>query len=612
MFVSKRFANTLTAAATALTLIGLVLLPGSAAAKRDAPGAIWGVTIVHAAGSDVGWQRIATLRGDGINSFVVDARGAGRGRLDKLKNAANKRGIALLAFGKTGPSCGACLRTSASMPAAIKAARSPGSVVLHLQDPSQVHGLRDLRTGRVIAIVALRQATFDARKWRTAIADARANSHLDLVVAPAGSGAGTAFSVYLELLHERSPPPPPSGNANLWVDTSGGLCLRQAKPGRYADAQACDSLNAAYQAARPGDVILIKGGSYPDQRVDDRPDLPLGSETIAFHPAPRESVTFPGLIMFGHDVVLDGGDTVGVNEPNRITFTGTDVGGRSIDVRDDIPSIADHHQHRDVTIEDVHTRNVYYTADYSTFRFSEVGPNIPCQSGADDLVLSGDEPVQGWVIEYNIIHDNRLDLCPGYGGHADALDLYLENGVVRGNRIWWCGTQCIFTGDPGSMLIEDNMIEETNACGDGCASPGELVLMGTNTVRYNTIEGSDGYGRDPDRPGNSTIYGNLFLTRHDNCASRGVVRVTYDHNVFPPRSNCGSNAEYCVPRLADGRVYTNTDRQADFHLATNDTCAVGAGDPGKFPPLDLDEATRPQCGAADAGADERCGTRVRR
>ena len=34
--------------------------------------------------------------------------------------------------------------------------------------------------------------------------------------------------------------------------------------------------------------------------------------------------------------------------------------------------------------------------------------------------------------------------------------------------------------------------------------------MGENVVRYNTIEGADGYGL-PDRPGNSTVYGNIFL-----------------------------------------------------------------------------------------------------
>jgi hypothetical protein len=38
---------------------------------------------------------------------------------------------------------------------------------------------------------------------------------------------------------------------------------------------------------------------------------------------------------------------------------------------------------------------------------------------------------------------------------------------------------------------------------------------------------------------------------------------------------------------------------------------MGAGDPAKFPAFDLDQATRPICGVADAGADERCGTAIR-
>ena len=47
---------------------------------------------------------------------------------------------------------------------------------------------------------------------------------------------------------------------------------------------------------------------------------------------------------------------------------------------------------------------------------------------------------------YNLIHDNIGTGCGSV--HIDALDLYMVEGVIRGNRIWACGTQCIFTGDP--------------------------------------------------------------------------------------------------------------------------------------------------------------------
>jgi hypothetical protein len=258
-------------------------------------------------------------------------------------------------------------------------------------------------------------------------------------------------------------------------------------------------------------------------------------------------------------------------------------------------------------VEDMHARNVYYDDGSSgnTFRYGEVGPsNFGGQNLCSDLVQSGDAASD---TEYNIVHDNLPTGCNG--AHIDAFDLNPADSpasIVRGNRIWYCGTQCIFTGDPGNLLVENNMIEETNACGSGCDGPQELAVMGTTTVRYNTIEGGDGYGRDPDRPGNATVYGNIFLGSAYTCAGGGTVSVSYDHNIYPPGSqNCGTNAKLCTPRLADGNLWTNTDRQADYHLAATDTCALGAGS-NTYPPLDLDQQPRPQNGTTpDAGADER-------
>ena len=73
---------------------------------------------------------------------------------------------------------------------------------------------------------------------------------------------------YLSLLRpanrKPSPPPaaaPPPGSANLWVDGDGGSCVRQASAAGYVDGQAC-SWNGAYQAARSGDLVLVRTGSY--------------------------------------------------------------------------------------------------------------------------------------------------------------------------------------------------------------------------------------------------------------------------------------------------------------------------------------------------------------
>ena len=37
----------------------------------------------------------------------------------------------------------------------------------------------------------------------------------------------------------------PTATANLWVDTDGGTCTRQATPGPYVDAAACSSMQTA-------------------------------------------------------------------------------------------------------------------------------------------------------------------------------------------------------------------------------------------------------------------------------------------------------------------------------------------------------------------------------
>jgi hypothetical protein len=62
--------------------------------------------------------------------------------------------------------------------------------------------------------------------------------------------------------------------------------------------------DAAYQAAGPGDTIVIRGGSYPSQSIRDGfRYLPLGSTGIVFHPAAGQDVTVNGsLQIYTHDL----------------------------------------------------------------------------------------------------------------------------------------------------------------------------------------------------------------------------------------------------------------------------------------------------------------------
>ena len=84
------------------------------------------------------------------------------------------------------------------------------------------------------------------------------------------------------------------------------------------------------------------------------------------------------------------------------------------------------------------------------------------------------------------------------------------------------------------------------------------------------------------------------------------MTADYDYNVFASGGvTCGGHSKVCTPRLANGSLWTNADRQADFHLAANDTCALGGGNPSDYTAKDIDQESRPMGGTPDAGADER-------
>jgi hypothetical protein len=384
--------------------------------------------------------------------------------------------------------------------------------------------------------------------------------------------------------------------ANLWVDTNGGSCTRQATAGAYSDAQACGSMDAAYQAAQAGDIIMVKAGTYGDQTINNRAGL--GSTPVLIQPASGESFTINGCLTVNtHDLTLEGGGNVGTNETDRIIVTGHG-GDCSIDLKND----------HDV-VEDVHTRNIWYGdgLSNSALRYSEVGPyNLNGEDWCGDIFRV--EGSTNLTVEYNQIHGVK-GVTPCLGAHTDAMDSQMTNGVIRGNRIWACGGQCVFFhNDSTGTVIENNMIEETNACGGDCGAPDEIGTWGTVTIRYNTLDGNTGFGKeDPNdpRPGNANVYANIFLTETVTCNdTTGIVLTTYDHNVWAGGTpNCG-NAKVCTPRLTDGTLWTNTDRQADFHLAASDTCARDAGAGAISVAKDIDEQTRPQGAAIDIGADE--------
>jgi hypothetical protein len=101
--------------------------------------------------------------------------------------------------------------------------------------------------------------------------------------------------------------PKPAGGANLWVDANGGSCTRQAAAAPYDDRAACESFDAAWDAAQAGDRIRVRAGTYaePQNITGDK-----ASET-AISGEGRVTITAPVTAASNltlENVTIDGGD----------------------------------------------------------------------------------------------------------------------------------------------------------------------------------------------------------------------------------------------------------------------------------------------------------------
>jgi hypothetical protein len=260
---------------------------------------------------------------------------------------------------------------------------------------------------------------------------------------------------------------------------------------------------------------------------------------------------------------------------------------------------------RRVVIEDVHAESSFINAWATTLRSSEIGPLNVCAGRSDDLVkgwwfvVNGqDQGIQRLRIENNLIHDNHDEGCAGGNPHNDAIQMEADNSVVSGNRIWWCGTQCIFQGYNGQNdVIENNMIEESDGCGR-CGDSSEVGAAGNVLFQNNTVRGTVTFSGGT-IPAQATVRDNIFLTGV-GCDPAG----TYTYNLFPTNgSTCGTNAKRGTPMLSNGRALSSVV-DADYHLSPLDSVAVDAGSPSSFSATDIDGQLRSLGGAVDLGADE--------
>ena len=295
------------------------------------------------------------------------------------------------------------------------------------------------------------------------------------------------------------PPPPVPGGANLWVDTSGGSCARQATPGAYTDTQAC-SWNQAYQAAQTGDLILVRGGNYGNVKIGPN-RTSIGAPGVTFRTASGENVVVNDLEN-GHIAGSPGGSNISfVGPASARTFRSDQASNIVVDGWNVDCNGCD-------SIQIFHLE----AANNVTVRNSEIQDNQN-----DSLMwISG----SNLTFENNKIHDAALP--SGSGAHTECMYAWsVTNLTLKRNHFYHCSVMDVFItgGDVANGgLVENNVFEK----------PWENTGRISNSAFAFHFRNGGSPSPDPNDWDfrYNTFVGPLSITTDENPVGPGGMRVT--------------------------------------------------------------------------------------
>jgi chitodextrinase len=445
--------------------------------------------------------------------------------------------------------------------------------------------------------------------------------------------------------------------ANLWVDANGGTCTRSASPAAYADASACGSFNAAYAAAQPGDLVLVKGGTYGAQTIAVDPTKVNASSDVTMEVAAGETATLNGeLDIYGSHLVLRGASPANrsLRDPYHIV-TVDPVGGA------ETGSNRTNH----VTVQYIAAANFQVgPATYVTLDSNDFGPSIACNanypSAQTEDQISWDGSYPGVVPDHvtisdNLIHDMNTDNSTSC--HTGGLNVQGFNALtITGNKFYrdsiydiefdeFTGTQAV-----SGLVLENNWFgppvgtnDHANGTSPLYADPAQADVQvkwdghaaSDWLVAFNSF--SQGFAPEwdtaPPSYSNFRVLANVggtIVGAHgwQFCGAYGRTGVTYAYNVVrgfydgsaPSGSPaCGGSGAASLGTTAfsaheyDFSVLpyvAGSSQNPDFHLAgapgstaADNVVVPGTGDYALA--TDIDGDARPQGVNRDAGSDER-------
>jgi hypothetical protein len=325
--------------------------------------------------------------------------------------------------------------------------------------------------------------------------------------------------------------------ANLWVDGGDGACRRSGGGAAYDRASACGDLGAAYARARPGDLVLIRGGRYggngfahyPRSHVIDvDPSKTRAERNVTLRSAAGQRVSFAGdLVVRGSHLWLGGTS----RSPLRIAGALIVHGTRGVD------------NGNHMTFERMRMRAFAVgPAEHVLLRHLDVGPNeLACGGDGIEPRIDGTNvkdsreaftaiPADITLERVRIHGQQSADLgCQHVGGmQINAADrLVIRDSVFERNMVY------DIQADAGSHVdVEDNVFG-VPVDRDGRTPIGQPELQFRGAAPYVDwqIRGNrfhNGIGLDfngTSRHTDTRVVGNVART-----VDCGVPNVTYERN----------------------------------------------------------------------------------
>ena len=340
---------------------------------------------------------------------------------------------------------------------------------------------------------------------------------------------------------------------------------------RCSVARPCASFDRAYRVARPGDIVIVRGGKYKSQRIPVDSTKERSTRRVVFRAAKGERVQLSWLEVHGKHVSFE-----------RLRSNGWYVKPGA----------------QDVVFRNVTTTDSFYITSASDVSLigGSVGPGVD-KSPQIKACTGCPTPPRNILISGVRFHD-WVRQTPGT--HVDCLHVMAVDGlVVRKSRFQNCEHfDILFTrfgsaGTPENVRLENNVL---SCCRTGYYSVylggGHDEVYRNFMIRNNSTDKAMAVCSDCTILGDITFYSNIAPSI-SGCDTPGVHG---DYNVLQRGLRCGSHSRFAANGFVNAAAF-------DFRLKEG-AQAIDHGHPHSYPRTDILSRRRPLGSGPDVGAYE--------